>query len=112
MSMSEAVIVYTTFPDMAAAQQVCKTVIAERLAACANIFPSMTAIYEWQGTLETEQECAVFLKTRQSAAENLMRHLKREHPYDTPAILVIPLSAVDQDYGAWISQQIGTAGKL
>ena len=106
MSPSPAVIVYTTFPDMTVAQEICNTLVSERLAACANIFPAITAIYEWQGVLETEQECAAFLKTREQVASDLMRHLKDLHPYDTPAILVIPTGGVDQDYDAWISNQV------
>lgn len=102
---SGLVLVYTTFPDMAVAKNVCMSLVKDRLAACANIFPAMTAIYEWQGNLETEDECAVLLKTQIGLAEALMKSLKSRHPYDTPAILTIPISAADEDYSRWLHAQ-------
>ena len=106
-SKTDLVFIYTTFPDEAVAQRTCKAIIGNRLAACANIFPAMTAIYEWQGNLETEQECAVYLKTLERQAEELMKTLREMHPYDTPAIVEIPVSSVDKDYLAWVTAQTG-----
>ena len=101
----EVVFVYTTFPDQQTAQDIGGALVASRLAACANIFPDMTAIYEWQGKLETERECAVFLKTRLVTQTALTAELKRLHPYDTPAIITLPVSDCDGDYFDWLRQQ-------
>ena len=97
--------VYTTFPDPATAQEICGFLVNARLAACANIFPGMTAIYEWQGGLETETECAAFLKTQDAVRAALAAELKRRHPYDTPAIVTLPVSHCDRDYFDWLRQQ-------
>lgn len=102
---SDLVLMYTTFPDMAVATDICQKLVEERLAACANILPQMTAIYEWQGQLESEQECAVLLKTRRRLADTAMKSLKAKHPYETPAILILPVLAGDADYCEWLLDQ-------
>lgn len=101
----DLVIVYTTFPDQEAAETICKSLVEDRFAACANIFPSITAIYEWQGSLGVDQECAAFLKTSSSKVGSLSERLKVVHPYETPAIVELPASGVDEDYLAWVKQQ-------
>ncbi len=102
---TDLVIVYTTFPNDGVAKDICKSLVEKRLAACANLFPSMTAIYEWQGKLEQDAECAAFLKTKTSLAQSLSETLKSAHPYDTPAILVLPTQAADADYQGWVDRQ-------
>ncbi len=104
-SASELVLIYTTFPDATVAREICNDLVVQRLAACANLFPGMMAIYEWQGRLETEAECAAFLKTRASLADPLSAALKAAHPYDTPAIIVLPSDSCDKDYLSWVAQQ-------
>lgn len=104
-SKADLVIVYTTFPNDGVAKDICKSLVEKRLAACANLFPSMTAIYEWQGKLEQEAECAAFLKTKASLAQSLSEALKSAHPYDTPAILVLATRGADADYEGWVDQQ-------
>ena len=102
---SDVCFVYTTFPDKETAQKISGSLVEARLAACANIFDGMTAIYTWQSKLETETECAVFLKTLTTAQNTLVAKLKHLHPYDTPAIVTIPTSHCDPDYFEWLSQQ-------
>ncbi len=102
---SDVSFVYTTFPDREAAQNVCRPLVEARLAACANIFDGMTAIYEWQGKLETQRECAVILKTPSAVRDPLVAALKHRHPYDTPAIVTLPVSHCDSDYFGWLCGQ-------
>jgi periplasmic divalent cation tolerance protein len=35
-------------------------------------------------------------------AEGVRAAVKASHPYDTPAILVLPIESVDETYLAWI----------
>ncbi|NBO19039.1 MAG: divalent-cation tolerance protein CutA, partial [Proteobacteria bacterium] len=41
--------VYSTFPNKEEALSVCGKLLEERLIACANLLPEMTAVYRWQG---------------------------------------------------------------
>jgi len=44
----------------------------------------------------------MIIKTRVSLSETVSAPVKAMHPYDTPAIVVLPVESVDQRYFAWI----------
>jgi len=100
--MDRAVFVYTTFPALVEAQAAGKTLVELRLAACANIIPGMISIFRWQGEIEQNNEVVMILKTRATLADRLTGVLRELHPYDMPAIVVLPLEAVDKPYLEWM----------
>ena len=100
--MDRAVMLYTTFPSVVEAEKAGKALVEDRLAACVNILPSMISHYRWQGAVERGEEAVMLVKTRASLAEPVRAMIKASHPYDTPAILVLPVESVDQTYFAWI----------
>jgi periplasmic divalent cation tolerance protein len=100
--MDRAVFVYTTYPSVVEAEKAGKTLVEDGLAACVNILPGMVSHYRWQGAVERGEEAVMLIKTRASLAESVRAAVKGSHPYDTPAILVLPVESVDQTYFAWI----------
>jgi len=96
------VFVYTTFPSVVEAEKAGKALVDGRLAACVNILPGMISHYRWQGAVERSEEAVMIVKTRASLAEPVRAAVKASHPYDTPAILVLPIESVDETYFAWI----------
>ena len=105
MSGSEFVFVYSTFPDVGAAERVARALVSARLAACVNIYPPMTSVYEWQGKLETGPEVAVFIKTRRALAEEVIATARPLHPYTVPCFLVLPIDGGNPDYLDWARGQ-------
>lgn len=100
--MERAVFVYTTFPSVVEAEKVGHALVEARLAACVNILPAMTSVYRWQGAVERAEEAVMIVKTRLSLAEAVRASVKATHPYDTPAIAVLPVESMDDRYFAWI----------
>jgi periplasmic divalent cation tolerance protein len=100
--MDRAVFVYTTFPSVVEAEKAGKTLVEGRLAACVNILPGMISHYRWQGAVERAEEAVMIVKTRASLAEPVRAAVKASHPYDTPAIVVLPIESVDETYFSWI----------
>jgi periplasmic divalent cation tolerance protein len=105
MSNGEFVFVYTTFPDRESAEKMARSLVEAKLAACVNIFPSMTSIYEWEGKIDTAAEHAVFIKTRRALAERAIAAARPLHPYSVPCFLVLPIAAGNEDYLAWARVQ-------
>ena len=101
-------LVYTTFARLEDAKRVGEALVAARLAACVNIFPGMISIFEWKGARETANEVAMIIKTRGSLTEAVLAETKRLHPYELPALLVLPTEGGSAEYCAWIMGQ--TAG--
>src|SRR3981081_2738341 len=108
--MERAVFVYTTYPSVVEAQKAGNALVGARLAACVNILPGMISVYRWQGAIERGEEAVMIVKTRASLAEEVRASVKATHPYDTPAILVLPIESVDERYFAWILAETQPAG--
>jgi periplasmic divalent cation tolerance protein len=100
--MDRAVMLYTTYPSLVEAEKAGKALMEDRLAACVNILPGMISHYRWQGAVERGEETVMLIKTRASLAELVRAAVKASHPYETPAILVLPIESVDETYFAWI----------
>ena len=100
--MERAVFVYTTFPSVVEAERAGNELVGARLAACVNILPGMISVYRWQGAVERAEEAVMIVKTRASLTEAVRASVKATHPYDTPAIMVLPVESVDDRYFAWI----------
>jgi periplasmic divalent cation tolerance protein len=99
------VLIYTTFPALAEAKRVGEALVATRLAACVNMFPDMISIFEWKGAREEASEVAMIIKTRSSLTEAVLAETKRLHPYELPALLVLPTEGGSAEYCDWIAGQ-------
>lgn len=109
--MERAVFVYTTYPSLVEAEKAGRAIVEERLAACVNILPGMVSHYWWEGKIERGEEVVMILKTRASFADRVRKAVKTSHPYETPAILVIPIEMVEDTYLRWMMKETERAVK-
>jgi periplasmic divalent cation tolerance protein len=86
--------------------------VKRRLAACVNILPGMVSHYWWEGKVERGEEAVMLIKTRASLAEAVHTAVKDMHSYTTPAILVLPIESVDQNYLGWLMAETEAATKI
>ena len=107
---NKPVLVYSTFPSVAEAERIGGTLVDRGLAACVNIFPGMTAIYVWDGKRQSETEAAMIVKTRAELAEAVIAETRKLHPYDNPALVVLPMAGGSADFLRWIADQTARAG--
>jgi periplasmic divalent cation tolerance protein len=107
----QPVLIYTTFPSLDDAKKVGDALVAARLAACVNIFPGMISIFEWKGAREETNEVAMIIKTRGSLTEVVLKETKRLHPYELPALLVLPTQGGSAEYCGWIASQTGGSAR-
>lgn len=104
--MSGVVLVYSLFGSAEQARAVARTLVEERLAACANILGPCTSIYEWQGKVEEGAEVPVLFKTSADRRAALMARIAQLHDYDVPAILALPVDAAHPPFAAWVAEQL------
>ena len=104
--MTDIVSVYATFADDEEARRIARTVVEERLAACANILGLCHSIYRWQGKIEEAGEIAALFKTRADTAEALIARIAALHSYDVPAVVVWPVADALDRYAAWVIGEI------
>ena len=99
-------LVYSTFADHAEAKRVALQLVEERLAACVNIFPAITAIYRWQGEVEQGQEVAALIKTKDELFVAIENKIKELHSYETCCVIKLPLTAGSEKFLSWIDAQV------
>lgn len=97
-----AIILYTTFPSREAAVNAGRVLVEEQCAGCVNILPSMTSVYVWNGTTEVADETVLLAKMPPEAFASAARKVMALHPYDTPAILALPVVSGSEPYLAWL----------
>ena len=96
--------VFVTCPNRRVAEAIGRTLVEERLAACANIIPGLTSIYRWQGKMCRDAEVLALLKTRRSCFPTLARRVRELHPYSVPAIVALPVALGSPAYLAWVAE--------
>lgn len=98
--------VLTTFPDAATAERALDALIERRLAACAQTFP-IQSTYRWKGEVRRDPEILALVKTRAALYPELEAVLRSLHPYETPEIVLVPISAGWPAYLRWIDEETG-----
>ncbi len=95
-------LVLCTCPNPDHARQLSESLVQARLAACVNIVNPISSIFTWQGRINTEQESLLLIKTTETAYSALERAIKKQHPYEIPEIIAIPVQEGAADYLSWV----------
>jgi periplasmic divalent cation tolerance protein len=103
--MTQAIAVMTTLPDYETALKLAAELVEKRLAACVNILPSMTSVYEWKGKLEKGREHLLLIKTTERCYLDLEAYIRRFHPYELPEIIAVPVKSGLSAYLDWVRMQ-------
>lgn len=99
------ILLYTTLPDQEHAEALARNLVRERLAACANILPAGTSIYEWKGELCQDQEVIMLVKTVAEKKSQCRQAIADQHPYDVPCILTFAESEANGPFAQWLREQ-------
>ena len=91
----------TTAGSPAEAEVLAEALVVERLAACVQTMP-VRSRYVWKGELQRDEEVLLVIKTREALFEALRARIRALHSYETPEIVMVPVTAVDSDYLAWL----------
>jgi periplasmic divalent cation tolerance protein len=103
---SQARIVLTTVATPEEAGRLGRTLVEERLAACATLIPAVQSIYHWQGQVESATETMLLLKTGDDQLAALETRLHELHSYQTPEFLVLRVEAASQPYLDWLQASL------
>lgn len=100
-----AYLVYVTASSDEEAEMIARTLVGERLAACANLLGAIRSIYWWEGTLQEDGEVALVLKTRGELVDRVVARVKEVHSYDCPCVIALPVSAGNPEFLNWIESE-------
>ncbi len=100
------IMVFSTVPSLDVAREIARDLVENLLAACVNIIPSVSSIYEWDGKVVDEYEALLIIKTKEKILQKLIERIEEIHPYDTPEVIALPIRAGNQAYLDWINSAI------
>ena len=103
--MPEFVVALTTCP-INKSEDLARSLVEERVCACVNIVSSVTSIYHWKDEIVTDKESLLIMKTEENYKEDLWEAIKKNHPYEVPEYIILPIKWGSQDYLNWISASI------
>ena len=97
-------VVLVTAPPRRAAP-LARTLVARRLAACANLLPGVRSVYRWKGRVEEARETLLVLKTTAARVPALLAAVAELHPYEVPEGVAIRVESGLGPYLAWVEEE-------
>lgn len=101
---TDLIIVFITAPTIEDGERLAEIIVSARLAACVNVVPGISSFFHWQGNLERADEVLLMAKSRISQFDALRRRIRKDHSYETPEIIALPIVIGDEDYLAWVDE--------
>lgn len=97
--------IYVTAADREQAEMIGRTLVEERLAACANILPQITSFYWWEGAVQHEREAVLIAKSRAELVERIVARVRELHSYSVPCVVALPIEQGNPDFLRWIEDE-------
>ncbi len=94
------IVLVTAPPDRA--DDLARTLVQERLAACINVVPGVTSHYVWQGRQEADSEALLIAKVPAAGLEAFTTRVKALHPYEVPEVVALEPVGGSSDYMDWV----------
>ena len=94
----------TTLPDDESFEALARSLLSQGLVACATALPGARSMYSWQGRVEDSRETVVLIKTRTALVPRLTEAIRREHPYELPEVVAVPVTSGLGGYLDWIRE--------
>ena len=104
--MTDKVVAYTTCDDAEEAEKIARHLIDERLAACVSVVPAVKSYYRWKGSVESDDEILLMIKTSRDLIDAVRQALEKLHTYDLPELIVTPIVDGSPKYLAWLEAEL------
>lgn len=109
--MTEILLVKTTFDDLSLAEKFAEKLLNAKLAACVSIGQAQKSFYFWENELVSAEEFSMEIKTSTKKFEQLRQFIRKNHSYQTPEIIAVPVSLSDPDYENWLKEVLVDTGE-
>jgi periplasmic divalent cation tolerance protein len=104
MKPEDFVVVLVTAGDAGEAARIGRTLVEERLAACANVVGPIHSVYRWQGAVEEAAEHLLLVKARAADLPALEVRVRALHSYQVPEVVALRVTAGSAPYLAWLAE--------
>lgn len=104
--MDKISVIYVTTANQESARSIAKTLLEEKLIACANILPEAQSLYRWEGEIKSETESLMILKTATSLVTKVTERVRALHSYECPCIVSWRLESGHEAFLQWVGTQV------
>ncbi|MBK7706749.1 MAG: divalent-cation tolerance protein CutA [Acidobacteria bacterium] len=105
------IVVLTTTPSIAEAESLARKIVESRLAACVQILPAMASVYIWNGSVQSDTEHLLLIKTLAEKYPELERFIVSNHSYEVPEIVALNADQVSKSYLGWMIENLAKEAK-
>jgi len=95
-------VVLVTTSSFVEAEKIAKTLLEEKLIACANIIGPVRSLFWWREKIESAEEYVVLMKSRLDLFNKLSERIRALHSYEVPEIIALPIVRAYADYMEWL----------
>lgn len=100
------IIVLVTTSNREEAEKIARTLLTEKLIACANIIGPAHSLFWWQNKIDEAQEHLILMKTRKDLFNKLAEKVKAIHSYEVPEIITVPIVEGFKPYIKWLDKSL------
>ena len=102
--MQKFSILISTFPNKKETNKIADILLKKKLVACVNIIERIESKYWWKGKIERGKETLAIIKTRKNLVMEVIKEIKKNHSYDVPEVIELPILKGNRDYLKWIDE--------
>jgi periplasmic divalent cation tolerance protein len=100
------ILVLVTTATEKEAADIATTLVEREEAACVNIVPMVRSVYRWKGTVSSETEQLLLVKTTQALLEDVKKTVRELHTYELPELIAINVDDGDRNALNWIGSVV------
>jgi periplasmic divalent cation tolerance protein len=106
--MTDVLHVSVTCATREEAREIAQAIVAERLAACAQVSGPIESTFRWEGEAQTAAEWRLVLKTTRDRFSALEAAVRKLHSYDVPEVIAVPVAMGSEAYLNWVRESVST----
>jgi len=105
MTNPSFVLCLTTIDSESRAEELALKIINSRLGGCVNI-SQINSFYLWEDSIKKVTEYQLMIKTKLILSDKIKLFINKNHKYDVPEIIFIPLIDGNTEYFNWLDKNI------
>ncbi|MDR2782225.1 MAG: divalent-cation tolerance protein CutA [Holosporaceae bacterium] len=101
MEQNNFIIVLTTVETEQQTEELSQKILEKKLGACVQT-QKIKSRYWWKGEIKCGDEYLLSIKTKTKLFSDLSKFIEKNHPYETPEIVQIPIINGSDEYLEWL----------
>jgi len=97
-------VVLSTTESQEEAEKIAGVLLENRAASCVQIAPILS-LYHWKEKIERSNEIRLLIKTTDALYPRVESLIRKNHSYEVPQIVKLPITAGLPEYLDWISEE-------